>query len=874
MLFALSAFTLTFFFCLDSGEMARSDAVRVDLMSSPAYMKTGFEPAYASLGEPTMTDWEMALPPEHGKSLLASRLSGGSSFADFSFPMPWRREIVEEYTILIPFTIQSRMIARLYDNNNPVPPGLHLAGIGENWEIFVNGNVIARQLHMDPDGDITSFRSKRGVNIPFDRRFLKEGENVLVIHVLGAPDSEYTGLFYTSPYYIGDFTMMARRGESLQIIALCAVAIFLGGYHIFLYFLRKTDRCNLLYGLFACMAAVYFFARCPAVYYVFADTAGAQMMEFGALYLLVFTLAAFLEMFNHGRIKPVTTGYGMACIALTALQNFFSVHFAYVLLKLWYICGAAFMLHIFAYEGVYVFVRQAAAKHAAGSVGGSTFAASLFRDLYKTELGNILIFFMIALCTGIFDIIDAQFLHRGLFITRYSFIALMCCMAFILARKYASSFMQTAQLNDLLEAEVKQRTREFEEQALIARTASRAKGDFLANMSHEIRTPLNAVIGMVKIGELAAEPARKDYAFANIRNASEHLLGIINDILDISKIESGKFELSERPFRVRDVVSRVENVMRFKSEEKNQEFVIHVEDDVPAVVNGDDMRITQVLTNLVGNAIKFTPEKGRVALSARLEGESGDLCTLCFVVEDSGIGVTEEQKSKLFTAFQQAESGTTRKYGGTGLGLALSKQIVELMGGVIWLDSVFGRGSAFSFTIQARRAAEDVPEDADGIGGVEILKDGELAGKVILLADDVEINREIVTTLLEPSGVLVECAENGEQAALMFEQAPARYNLVLMDVQMPIMDGYGATERIRSGSSPEAATVPIVAMTANVFRADVERCLASGMNGHLGKPIKLEEMVVVLRRYLGQPPAPVSGMGAAISALSPSQGLK
>ncbi|MDR3175510.1 MAG: response regulator [Desulfovibrio sp.] len=422
-------------------------------------------------------------------------------------------------------------------------------------------------------------------------------------------------------------------------------------------------------------------------------------------------------------------------------------------------------------------------------------------------------------------------------------------MSFTLARKYANRFALTAQLNDMLETTVEQRTRELEEQVLIAESASRAKGDFLANMSHEIRTPLNAVIGMTEIGFISKDAERKDYAFANIKKASEHLLNVINDILDISKIESGKFELSEVTFPLRDIVSRVETVMRFKSDEKKQEITVNIADDVPETLYGDDMRIAQVLTNLLGNAIKFTPEGGRIALTVGLDREEDELCTLRFLVADSGIGITEEQKAKLFSAFQQAESGTKRQYGGTGLGLALSRQIVELMGGSIWVDSVFGQGSVFGFTIRARRVEREPMKEVRADTSVK-LQDGEFAGRTILLADDVEINREIVMALLETSGLSIECAENGEQAATMFEENPGRYSLILMDVQMPILDGYGATKRIRSGSSPQAALVPIVAMTANVFREDIERCLASGMNEHLGKPINLDNLLAILRHHL------------------------
>jgi CheY-like chemotaxis protein len=289
--------------------------------------------------------------------------------------------------------------------------------------------------------------------------------------------------------------------------------------------------------------------------------------------------------------------------------------------------------------------------------------------------------------------------------------------------------------------------------------------------------------------------------------------------------------------------------MRFKTDEKKQVLTVAIADDLPRALFGDDLRIAQVITNLIGNAVKFTPEAGRITLAASFDGEADGLCTLRFLVRDTGIGLTEEQQAKLFRPFQQAESSTTRKHGGTGLGLALSKQIVELMGGEIWVNSEPGEGSTFGFTIRAPRASVP-PEDMVPENAVEEMKEGEFQGRVILLADDVEINREIVISLLEPTGVVIDSAENGSQVVDMFERTPERYNLILMDIQMPIMDGYEATRRIREMNTPHARTTPIIAMTANVFQDDIKRTLDCGMNSHLGKPIDFDKLLAALRRYL------------------------
>jgi len=522
---------------------------------------------------------------------------------------------------------------------------------------------------------------------------------------------------------------------------------------------------------------------------------------------------------------------------------------------------------------------------------------------------------------------------------------------------------------------------------LIALTAARneaylaaeAKGTFLSTMSHEIRTPMNAIIGMTNIGMSSGEIERKHYALVKIEDASTHLLGIINDVLDMSKIESGKFELSLEEFSFEKILQRVVGVVSFRIDEKKQKFMLHIDEDIPPVLIGDDQRLTQVIANLLGNAVKFTPVEGTVGLNVRLLREEDGDCTIQIEVTDSGIGISPEQKARLFQSFQQAETSTARKYGGTGLGLMISKNIVEMMGGTIWVESELEKGATFAFTVHmkygdsrgralmaretdwknirilavddnvgilgymkkfvegfgarcdtvicgrdaldmaqknmydicfldwkmpdidgfsltkelraidpARKATivimiasadwSDIEESAKRAGVdkflpkplfpsaiAEIIDDflgvihqqmGAASAQVlfegrrILLAEDIEINREIVLSLLEPTRITIDCAENGAEALRAFSESPEQYDAILMDVQMPEMDGYEATRRIRALELAKAKEIPIIAMTANVFREDIEKCLAAGMNDHIGKPIDLDEVQEKLRRYL------------------------
>ncbi|GHV93983.1 hypothetical protein AGMMS50293_03030 [Spirochaetia bacterium] len=519
-----------------------------------------------------------------------------------------------------------------------------------------------------------------------------------------------------------------------------------------------------------------------------------------------------------------------------------------------------------------------------------------------------------------------------------------------------------------------------------AERASAAKSEFLSNMSHEMRTPMNAIIGMTSIAKDSGNIERKDYCLRKIGDASTHLLGVINDILDMSKIEANKLDLSFESFNFEKMIQKVVNVINFRVDEKRQEFTVNLDRAIPTALIGDDQRLAQIITNLLSNAVKFTPEGGAVRLATRLVGKEDAFFTVQVEVSDTGIGISAEQQTRLFRSFQQADSGTARKFGGTGLGLAISRRLVEMMGGTIWVESETGKGATFFFTFRARwgadknksrlspdiswnnvrlLAVDDAPETLEyfrsetarlniscdlatggeealelieknglydvyfidwkmpGMNGIEAAarikelsagkpsmvimisatewniiaddankagvdrflqkplfhsdivdclngcfgvtegienaaqgKGDNFSGFRVLLAEDVEINREIVLALLEPTKLVIDCAENGVEAVEKFQNAADPYDMIFMDVQMPEMDGYEATHRIRKIEESLAdqgvlrRRTPIVAMTANVFREDVEKSLAAGMDDHVGKPLDFEEVLRKLRQFL------------------------
>ena len=521
------------------------------------------------------------------------------------------------------------------------------------------------------------------------------------------------------------------------------------------------------------------------------------------------------------------------------------------------------------------------------------------------------------------------------------------------------------------------------------KAASRAKGDFLSHMSHEIRTPLSAIIGMINIGIGANDVEKMKYCFSRADSASKHLLSIINDILDMSKIEAEKFELSYSKFEFENMLMNITNIANVRVEEKKQNFIVNIGNDVPTYIECDELRLSQAITNLLTNAVKFTPENGTIMLNIDKTDEHDDDVTLRFEIADSGIGLSPEQQARLFTSYNQANAGISREYGGTGLGLAITKQIVELMDGKIWIESELGMGSKFIFTIKTKKligrprvklsasispkdmrilAVDDSVEIRDyfmhvmmamgiscnvaasgeealqmvtdaefdpyniffvdwmlpGINGIELTrrikkihgensiiimisvsewsvieKEAVAAGVkhflskplfpsalinainicvnetvevfetdspdkhskrrydfhdyTLLVVEDIEINREIMSAILEETDVAIDFAENGEIAVSMFTKNPDKYNLILMDIQMPVMDGYDATKAIRVLDFEFARSIPIIAMTANVFKEDIEKCIESGMNDHTGKPVDTDSLLGVLNKYLRHP---------------------
>ena len=381
-----------------------------------------------------------------------------------------------------------------------------------------------------------------------------------------------------------------------------------------------------------------------------------------------------------------------------------------------------------------------------------------------------------------------------------------------------------------------------------ALSSSRAKSSFLANMSHEIRTPMNAIIGMTTIAKNATSPQKINECLSEISIASTHLLGVINDILDVSKIEAEKFELALDEFDFTETIKKICTITADSIKRKNQIFELECDPAIPKRLIGDDLRFSQVITNFLSNAIKFTPEYGKIRLEAQLAADNGDEVELMVAITDTGIGITPEQQQNLFTAFEQADRSTSRKYGGTGLGLVISKNIITQMGGKVRVISEFGKGSRFEFNAFLGKGSDEETYVEHPTG--ELTEKFDYTDKCVLLVEDLEINREIIISLLEDTNIEIDCAENGLIGSDMFLNNQDKYDLIFMDIQMPLMDGFDATKKIRAINTSKAKSIPIIAMTANAFKEDVEKCRACGMDDHIAKPIDFNLLLEKISKYL------------------------
>jgi signal transduction histidine kinase/response regulator of citrate/malate metabolism len=739
----------------------------------------------------------------------------------------------QEFTILIPVEIE----AEIKEN-----PGIFLGYIGENWEIYFNGNLVLSEMHINESGKIISRRNWRDVYFPLEKTIFNMGTNILAIRILGDPSYGVTGLYYTAPYYMDEYSNIKKQHQNLILMLLCGIFGYTGFYYLSIYLSvrKKEEIFNLYYGLFSLFLCIYAITGSGIINNIIPNSDIQIRLEYFSLFLSIPILCIFVEQMGWQKTTIISRIYFAFSLVLAVTQVFFCNQYGDEVLTIWSILVLLYFSYVFVYDIIYFyFFRQ--------------------REKSDTFL-SILIGSVIVYACGIWDVLDVVFFYSSLRLFLYSTFVFHIIMAYTLSNRFRGMYNRLENSNIILETAVHERTRELKKQTEIAVEASQAKSRFLAIMSHEIRTPMNAVIGLAEIELRDKLPEKTRENINRIRQSGSTLLGIINDILDISKIEAGSFTLIPSEYETADIISNVVNLNKVKIEDKPFKFILEIGKDFPAKLYGDELRVKQILNNLLSNAIKYT-EKGSVTLKIEYEKIQESYVKVHFIVQDTGIGIKNEEIGKLFSDYTQLDTKSNRKAGGTGLGLSITKYLVEMMGGSINVESQYGKGSVFQVTViqgideSVLSIGEEKAKDlcsfsylSTKIKENEIVNFKTLAGKV-LVVDDVKDNIIVAKGLLKPYGVTVHTASSGQEALeaiAALEKKNESYDLILMDHMMPEMDGIETLNIIRS----KGLNVPVIALTANAFRGVKEIYVESGFQDYLSKPINPKELDEVINRWL------------------------
>jgi signal transduction histidine kinase/DNA-binding response OmpR family regulator len=806
-----------------------STPMRIDLNKGRVYLRSGLERNY--LVDPK-TD------PDNWVELT------GKSYRIRSANLPDQPERnrlsitdqpVQYYTYLFEFDISPEQMA--YLRRNAISPGIFLASIADNWEIYINGNLIVRNMYLDEDGEIIMHRNLSSNGEPFDKNYLKDGKNVMMIHIAAAPNYNDAGLYINGEYFIDEYKKIQLKNNDIFLLMFAGISVFMGFYNLMIFINNSKEKYYLHFSLIQFLLGIYVFCNSHYPDLFITDSRIQILAEFMTLCIMPIIAVLFTKSLAQEKpnipIKLILVVQLLVALAMPFVGMQFMLELLYV--------GQYFMLFDLLYSLIISIRSIRRNGYVFLSVQGTTFIG-----------------FLIVLVTAVVGVVISSLYHKEQNQIIIGLFAFVISISFSLINDVIETKQQIAKQNEVLEIRVADRTRELEEQTKLALSASETKSNFLATMSHEIRTPMNAIIGIAEIERRQPEISTHMKDVLNrIYKSARELLGIINDILDLSKVTTGKMEILPVEYELPSMIYDSAQLNSVRIGKKPITFLLKIDERLPRSLWGDELRIKQVLNNVLSNAIKYT-NQGTVSLEVGLEpSEDKNSIILVFRVTDTGQGMKPEQLTKLFDEYSQFNLQANRTVEGTGLGMSITYRLVALMQGTIGVESTFGEGSTFTIKLpqqltdntdilgtELSRQLSDftyVPESAKE---QEIIKEFMPYGKV-LVVDDVETNLYVAEGLLADYGVIQEQASSGIEAIEKIKEGKT-YDVIFMDHMMPVMDGLEAVRNIRALGYQE----PIVALTANAIAGNAEMFLQNGFDGFISKPIEVKQLHTYMLRFV------------------------
>jgi signal transduction histidine kinase/CheY-like chemotaxis protein len=746
----------------------------IDLTQGAAFARLGFDPGDITNTPDTSGGWidYYADGSKPGSKSLRLHNTGLVTVPKWNAALPLLAKENIEFTNLIEVNVPPEQAAYLRENDAIL--GLFLGEISDNWEIYLNGKLVKSEWHV-VDNEITTHRTRSNLIIPLKPELIREGQNFFAFRIIGNENASMTGFSEVSPYYIEEYDTAKSHHNDIDLVLIAGIYLMVGLYHFITFALTPGEKIHLFYACASALSAVYIFSSTPYAYGLIPNSYATSLMSMLSTYMMVPFFGFFLERaaYPAEKLGLINRLYMVFCVIISVITCFALPQLS----PLWGVVTIVYMVCHFSIKELGKFIKEAK-------------ALGTIHVLTETLLGGVVICCATVTVCGIIDIVAVVTYTPLLMLTNYSLLMYIICMAFSLARQSAQVSDSLTTSNEELEAAVEYRTHELLLQTEIAQEANTAKSAFLAKMSHEIRTPMNAITGISElILREAVSPTVREYA-TDVKNAGTNLLSIINDILDFSKIESGKMDIVTTEYLLASLINDVIAIIRIRLVDKPIEFTVSIDSKLPNVLVGDEVRIRQILLNMLTNAVKYTNE-GFVQLKISGEWEpdtapeNAHRVMMIFEITDSGIGIKEEDLDKLFGDFVQFDAKLNKNIEGTGLGLAITKKLCNAMGGDVSVSSHYGSGSTFvAFFMQEVKSYTPI---------AAVDKAAELK---VLVYKSSDIHSNSLSAALDNLGVQNDIISTDEELAE--ELRDSKYNYLFMNFQrydrlLPRLENYAGT---------------------------------------------------------------------------------